>query len=253
MRRALLALSRVIGISLVLAAPALAFDEVVERTFPLPAGGVFELTNINGSVRVDAWDQERVHIYAVKSARVNQDDLRRVAVEINAQQPGRISVETRYSQDESVEVTVEYRIRVPRKVVLGHLTTVNGNIRVTGVDGSGDLRSVNGNIELFDGRGGFSARTTNGSLHLEYRYFESAAPISLEVMNGVIVLALPPRADADIDVSSLNGDFASELPLRRRTASDSREFRARLGRGGPVIKLRTVNGGIRVVAVQSAV
>jgi DUF4097 and DUF4098 domain-containing protein YvlB len=138
-------------------------------------------------------------------------------------------------------------------VLLNHISTVNGNIRVYSVEGSGELKTVNGNVELLDSGGAFSARTTNGSLQMEYRYFEAKSAIALEAMNGVIILGLPADSDADLDVSSLNGDFVSELPLQQRTAMGSREFRARLGRGGSAIKLRTVNGGIRVVSIQTAV
>jgi hypothetical protein len=68
-----------------------------------------------------------------------------------------------------------------------------------------------------------------------------------------VVLALPENAAALLDVHSFNGDFQSDLPVMVLGALDSRRFQARLGAGGSSISVRTMNGGIRVVAMRPAV
>ncbi len=236
----------------ILAAPSFAFDDIFQHTYTLPSGGTFELQNVNGAVTVSAWNRDAVEVYAKKSARRNARDLDRVEISVDTR-ADRISVQTRYPHDEGVEVEVEYHIRVPQRVRLSHVGTVNGTVRVFGVDGRGELRSVNGDVEVFDSAGALAAHTTNGNLRMELRRVDGASPISLETVNGTVVLALPPDAAAEFDVRSLNGDFRSELSVSLQGAYSPREFRGRLGAGGTTIKIRTVNGGIRVVAMRPVV
>ncbi len=251
MRRVALALV-VAVVAAILAAPCFAFEEVFQQTYPLPVGGSFQLQNVNGSVRVNGWDRSEVEVRAVKSARRNPRDLERVQIEVEAG-PDSVTVVTRYRQDDGVEVYVEYRIRVPRRVLLSRVATVNGMVQVSGVEASGELRSVNGNVEVFDSGGRLNAHTTNGNVRLELRELDPSGPLTAETVNGSVVLALPPDVGAELDVRSVNGDFHSELPVTLEGSLGSRRFQGQLGAGGSPIRIRAVNGGIRVVAIRPIV
>ncbi len=251
MRRLVVALVAVAAAT-VLAAPGFAFDEVFLQTYPLPAGGSFQLQNVNGSVQVSGWDRDEVEVYAVKTAQGNPKDLRRVSIEVQAQE-GSVAVQTHFPHDDGVEVFVEYHIRVPQRIELRQVATVNGAVRVFGVDAAGELRSVNGNIEVFDSSGRLSAHTTNGNVRMELHRVEGSAPMSVDTMNGSVLLALPPGTGAELDVRSLNGDFRSELPVTLQGSSGSREFHGRLGSGGSPLRLRTINGSIRVASLRPGV
>lgn len=232
--------------------PARPFDETFDRTYRLGQEGSVELGNINGSVDISGWDRDVVEVHAVKRTANNAADLRRVRIEVGST-PNHLSIETRYSQDEGVAVTVEYRVRVPRHAELREVRTVNGAVRVRGMDASGSLRSVNGNVEILDSVGGFSAHTTNGDLHLELHRLPRAKPLDAGTVNGSILVALAPDTNAELDVHTLNGDFRSDLPVAIQDSNDSSEFRGLLGRGGTPLALRTVNGGIRIVALDPTV
>jgi hypothetical protein len=249
MRRLLVGLALALAFT---AAPCFAFDDVFQQTYGLPAGGSLQLQNVNGSVEVRGWDRNEVEVRAVKSSRHNAQDLGRVRIDVDAR-PGSVSIETRYPQDEGVEVYVEYRIRVPRRVRLDRVTTVNGALRVFGVDATGDLHTVNGNIEVFESSGRLSARTTNGNVRMEMRQIEAGGAMSLETVNGSIVLGLDTRAAAELDVRSVNGDFRSELPIALQGSFDARQFHGRLGAGGGAVHIRTVNGAIRLVTLRPTI
>ncbi len=251
MRRAALILVVIVAAA-VLAAPCFAFDEVFQQTYPLQSGGSFRLQNVNGSVHVSGWDRDEVQVRAVKSARHDRRDLQRVAIEVEAR-PDSVAVETRYPPDDGVEVYVEYRIRVPRRVLLTRVATVNGTVHVSGVEAVGVLRSVNGNVEVYDSSGRLDAHTTNGNVRLELRRVDPGGALTAETVNGSIVLALPTDAGAELDVRSVNGDFQSELPLTLRGSLGAREFHGRLGAGGSPIRIRTVNGAIRVETIRPMV
>jgi hypothetical protein len=226
-------------------------DEFVRRV-PLRSGGVFALSNVNGTVEVGAWEKEEVEIRARKSTRGNSADLGRVQIVV-ATQPNEVSVRTLYPEGEGIDVSVEYHIRVPARVVLRRVETINGSVSVRGVSGTGLLRSVNGNVELLEGAGRFDARSTNGNVRIELNQLPPGSPISIETVNGNVVLALPANADAELDILSMNGDFRSELPVMLNGKLSSHDFRGRLGRGGDAVKVRTVNGGIRVVEARPSV
>ncbi|HEX5424967.1 MAG TPA: hypothetical protein VFW94_15575 [Candidatus Acidoferrales bacterium] len=229
------------------ALPALASNELFLRTCPLPAGGNFALENVNGSVRVTGWSRNEVEVRAVKSAFRDQRDLERVRIEV-VSLPGRVAVRTLYPEGQGVEVAVQYVVHVPYRVLLGDVETVNGSVVVSGVEGQGDLKSVNGNVEVLDSSGRFSARTTNGDLRLELRRLLDGGPMNVQTVNGSVFLGLPPNARADLHVTSMNGNFVSELPVvSTNGAPASGMFRARLGGGGGEISVRTINGGIRLI------
>lgn len=229
------------------AAAGFAGNQVFLHTYPLPPGGSFHLDNVNGSVQVEGWDRNEVEVRAVKTSHTDARELEQVMIEVDSQ-PGQVSVHTRYPKGEGAEVAVEYHVRVPYRVLLGSIETVNGSVFVRGVEGGGELRSVNGNVEVLKSSGRFSAKTTNGNLHLELLHLLDGGPMNIETVNGSVVLGLPSDARANLKVLSMNGDFYSELPVvSAPSAPASQAFRGKLGAGGGEISVRTVNGGIRLV------
>jgi hypothetical protein len=252
--RAIARLRRAFGFGLtlsvglvLLACTTFAGDQVFQQTYPLAAGGSFVLENVNGSVQVEGWDRNEVEVRAVKMAERNPEDVEDVKIDVESN-PGQVAVRTRYQQGKSAEVAVEYHVFVPNRVLLSGVGTVNGSVRVSGVDGGGELRSVNGNVEVLNSSGRFSAKTTNGNLHLDLRQLGEGAPMDIETVNGSVTLGLPSDARADLNVLNMNGKFSSELPMTETVGSPTaRAFRAKLGTGGGEILVRTVNGGIRLV------
>ena len=228
-----------------------------QRTLPLPEGGVFSLANVNGSIEIEGWGREEVQIVAEERIFADGAETPGVKIDVLAQAGG-VAVRTIYPGGEGVDVSVEYRVRVPRRVRLAGVATVNGSVRVRGVEGDGQLRTVNGNVEMYDGAGRFDARSTNGNIYMELRglgYTEpgDAAPATLETVNGTVVLSLPAEINSDMDIRTLNGDFSSELPLERRVSAGGRELRCRLGKGGSPLQIRTMNGAVRLLMARPIV
>jgi putative adhesin len=234
------------------AVPGFAISKEFNQSYPLQAGGTFELQNVNGTVEVQGWDRNEVEVHAVKTAKVRESDLERVSIEVNSN-PNAVSIATRYPQNEGVEVAVEYTIHVPHNAKLEHLGTVNGTLRVAGVDDVEELRTVNGNIEVFGAESTVHARTTNGNVRLELARLQGLNETLAETTNGSVVLALPANSQADLEARCLNGNFLSDLPLEMLSSLKPREVHGRLGHGGAPIKLRTINGIIRITALRTSV
>jgi hypothetical protein len=234
------------------AAPGFAKSKDFSHSYPLQPGGSFELQNVNGPVQVEGWDRDVIEIHAVKIAKDKESDLDRVSIEVDAK-PNDVSVITRYPQNEGVEVAVEYTIRVPHGAHVEHIGTVNGTLKIAGVESVEELRTVNGNIEVYEGGGSVHAHTTNGNVHLELTRALDEKGMAAETTNGSVLLAVPQDTQANLEARSLNGSFYSELPFSQEAAVRPREMRGKFGKGGAPIRLNTVNGGIQIVILRSTV
>jgi hypothetical protein len=223
-----------------------------KRTYPLRADGSIELSNVNGTVRIEGWDRDEVEVRAVKTTPGQESLLDLVAIDIDAR-PDALSISTRYPQEEGVEVAVDYIIHVPRRAQLNHINNINGTLRVVSSDSIGELHTVNGNIEVYEGSGNVHARTTNGNVYLELKRPGDERGASAETTNGSVLLAIPADLPADLEARCMNGSFSSELPMVLRGAEQPRIVHGKLGRGGAPIHLGTVNGAIRVIALRSTV
>jgi len=262
LRNALRAILVLCGAVAACAASGFAISKDFDQSYQLQPGGSFELQNVNGPVEVEGWDRDAVDVHAVKTAKERESDLERVSIEVDAK-PKAVSVVTRYPQNEGVEVAVEYVIHVPHGARVEHVGTVNGTLRVAGVDAIEDLHTVNGNIEVYEGGGPIHAHTTNGNVHLELARVGGGqgdkgdkgdkGEATAETTNGSLLLAIPADAQVDVDARCLNGNFSSELPLSLESTLRPREIRGKLGRGGTPIHLHTVNGGIRLIVLRSTV
>lgn len=229
-----------------------AISKEFNQTYPLQAGGTFELQNVNGPVEVQGWDRDTVEIHAVKTAKHRESDLDLVSIDVDVK-PGVVSVATRYPQNEGVEVAVEYTVHVPHCAHVERVATVNGTLRISGIELVEDLRTVNGNIEVYEAGGAVHAHTTNGNVHLELSRVQDKNGAIAETTNGSVLLAVPADTHADLETRCLNGNFYSELPVTFESTLKPREMHGKLGHGGTPIRLHTVNGGIRLVALRSTV
>jgi DUF4097 and DUF4098 domain-containing protein YvlB len=236
----------------ILAMPGFAISKEFNQSYSLQPGGTFELQNVNGTVEVQGWDKDVVEVHAVKTAKVRESDLERVAIDVHAG-ANSVAIMTRYPQNEGVEVAVEYTIHVPHGAKVEHLGTVNGTLRVAGVSQVDELHTVNGNIEVYEADSDVHAHTTNGNVHLELSHIHGVSGTVAETTNGSVVLAVPANAQADLEARCLNGNFQSELPFAMEGSLKPREIHGKLGQGGSPIRLHTINGGIRVVALRTTV
>src|SRR5947209_19723899 len=84
--------------------------EEFHQTYPLTADGRVSLTNINGDVRVAAWDRNEIKVDAVKRA-YTQERLREAKINVEAG-PSSVNIETEYpNRSEERRVGKECRSR----------------------------------------------------------------------------------------------------------------------------------------------
>jgi DUF4097 and DUF4098 domain-containing protein YvlB len=202
--------------------------------------------NVQGEISVEGWDRAEVEVTAARigSGQGHHLDDVRVVTEFGV---GSLTFTTVYPHHLEGPVRVNYRLRVPRQVRLSSLRTLEGNITVRHVEGSVDARTLSGNIEETDVTGRAMARALTGSILVSLRASPAGtAPLLLDTVNGNIVLLLPPRANADLELSTVAGTIEGNYAFQVSSVLGDSTRRTRVGLGGVTISLRTVRGSIRV-------
>ena len=214
--------------------------------YPLPPGGSVAVENVQGEVSVEGWDRAEVEITAAKIGSGQGDHLDdvRVVTELGVRS---LKFRTVYPPHLEEPVRVNYRLRVPRQVRLSSLRTLEGNIAVHDVEGSVDARTLSGNIAQMNVTGRVVARALTGSILVSLRALPlGTAPLLLDTVNGNVVLLLPPRSNADLELSTVAGTIEGNYAFQISSIPGDSTRRTRVGLGGVTVSLRTVRGSIRV-------
>jgi hypothetical protein len=221
-------------------------QRVITSRYRLAPGGALSVENVQGGIEVEGWDRAEVEVTITKTASSALDLLDDVRIVVESSDRA-LAFHTLCPQDSDEPVKVDYRLRVPRQLRLERLRTVYGNIKVRDIEGAADLRSLNGSIEAEEFTGRLAARAVNGNVVASLRALpDSATPLDLDTLSGNLYLLLPARANADLEVSTVAGKIESDYVFQTSAAPGDNTRRARLGRGGPRLRLRTVRGNVRV-------
>lgn len=221
------------------------------RDFVTPASDIELDAGHNGTVDVRQWDRPDILVSVRVEAQAASPEAalrlqRRITVDV---EKGRIRpLIPALDEDEWASTSV--RLYVPRQTDLS-ITTFNGDIRITGVEGTISLRSRNGRFDLADVGGDVRGRTTNGEIVLllggdSWR----GRGAHLATTDGGVTLLVPQRYAADLEVTTLTGGFSIEdLPLDCNPPGggcSSRRVLESLNGGGARLRIETSTGGVHV-------
>lgn len=226
-------------------------EDVWTRSYPLGAGGRLEIVNVNGRITAEGSDGATVEIRAERRAGGSSEAAAKELlgkIEMDEEVgEGRVRVEVRPPPIRSGRHEIRWTIRVPKGVSVD-LRTVNGGVRVTGLDGEVRARATNGGISGEALRAtGVDAGVTNGGVSIELAHAPSSGAFELESVNGGVSLTLPAESRADVTARCLNGGISvSGLDLQAEGEQSRRRVQGRLNGGGARVNLQTTNGGVRL-------
>ncbi len=106
--------------------------------------------------------------------------------------------------------------------------------------------TVNGSVEARSSGGPVRANTTNGDVTVRMGAIPDHGSAEYRTVNGSITVEIPASSSADLDMSTVNGHVQSDFPLTIEGTFSTKRVRATLGKGGPSIRLSTVNGSIHL-------
>jgi DUF4097 and DUF4098 domain-containing protein YvlB len=241
-----IAIASLLAAGLVWAAEGL--REEFHQSYPLAATGRVSLHNVNGSVRISAWEKNEVKVDAVKRAR-SAEALKEAEIVVEARADA-IEIRTRYpehSHRDHDSASVDYTLTVPRGARLDEIKTVNGSVEIEGTSGEVRAASVNGAVRGLRLVGEVGMSTVNGRVEVEFERLEGKR-ISLRSVNGTLVVRLPQGAGMHLNAATVHGEIESDfdLPVRRIRFGPGRDLDTVVGGGGVDLSLRTVNGSIRL-------
>jgi hypothetical protein len=255
------------AMALVLAtAPAGAQGRLEREAFTwagrIPEGRWINVRNMRGNVEVTRGAGDKVEVLATRRTRRGDPDF--VRFEVRRYGPGEENVlicalwgETSDCNEDSYrarlndrrarenEVSVDFSIRVPRGVRVGAHTML-GDVRVEDAAAEVDAESVNGNVTVSTAEGAVNARTTNGHVRATVGKFDARSDMRFSTVNGSVTAEFTGDIDAEVELISMNGRFATDFPVTITGRIDPRRLRATIGKGGPRIRLQTVNGNVEL-------
>lgn len=236
------------------ASPVSDETEKFEQSYPISANGRVSVSNVNGSIVIEAWDKNEVKLEATKIAD-SKETLSEVELVIESRADS-FSVETDYkgwkykdrnNRDKYRRLEVQFRLWVPRTAELNEIETVNGSVAVSNFVKYTKVSAVNGGVVATNLRGTACLSTVNGEVKADFERLESGSKIDLSTVNGRVSLSLPSDANATIKADSLNGNIANDfgLPVRKGEYV-GRDLYGRVGSGDVQIKLNSVNGTLSI-------
>lgn len=227
------------------------------RSYPLGAGSRIEIVNVNGRITAEASDGAAVEIRAERTARATSDGAAKDLLDkIDMHEEvsdGRVRIEVRAPRVTAGGHQIRWTVRVPKGVNVD-LRTVNGGVRMTGLDGEVRARSTNGGVAGQNLRAtAVDASVTNGGVDIQLDHAPTSGIFELESVNGGVNLALPDTSRADVTARCVNGGISvTGLELQLEGEQSRRRVQGRLNGGGARVNLETTNGGVRLTRTQSS-
>lgn len=205
------------------------YHEDFHYSYPLKAGGRLSVDGFNGSVEVSVWDQETVDISGTKYART-QEDTHDLKIEVDHSADS-VSIRAIRPSMRHGNYGAKFAIKVPKGVVLDHLTTSNGAIRTWDGAGPARLKTSNGHVEVRRLKGTLNAETSNGPVELQ----DIDGAVEIRTSNGHIradglrgaldattsnssIHAVLEKVDGSVRVQSSNGGIDLTLPPNTQSA-----------------------------------
>ena len=247
------------SVAIKLSEPQAKDDQLTEefhQSYPLRATGRVSIQNVNGDVHITVWDQNEVKVDAVKRA-YQRERLDEAKIEV-VNTADSVRIKTEYPErnqtfsDEGSRrynnpATVDYTLTIPRKARLDSAELVNGSLDIDGAEGDVKAACVNGQLKARGLAGEVKLSTVNGGVEATMTRLDDSKAVTLNSVNGEIVLIIPANAGAQIKASTVHGGITNDFGL---TVNDGQyvghDLSGQIGSGGPRIRLSNVNGPIAV-------
>jgi hypothetical protein len=253
-----------LGVLLVAPRPASAqkaelVREEFHQSYPMSANARISLENIQGAVRILAWDRNEVKVDAVKSA-YSRELLNEAQIKIDAT-GDTLRIRTEYPDGNLTfnsendgdyrhyknPASVEYTLSVPRNARLSSIELVNGGLEIDGVAGDVNASCVNGKVTARHLKGEVKLGTVNGGLEATFDTLYESKAISLGSVNGGVVIIIPSDSNAVVKAGTVHGGIKNDFGLPVREGDYvGRELYGQIGRGGTRVKLGNVNGSVNI-------
>jgi hypothetical protein len=202
----------------------------------------------NGGIVIEGGDGSEIRVRAVVQASASSAArAKAIADQVQVQVGGGRVYATGPDLERRESWSVSYRINVPRKNDLD-LHASNGGISIAGVNGNMRFDTVNGGVRLDDVGGRVNGETRNGGLSVTLSGDRwDGEGLDVETSNGGVTLRLPDNYNAELETRTVNGGLSIDFPVTVQGELTARRgLTTTLGNGGPLVRVRTTNGGVKI-------
>jgi hypothetical protein len=142
--------------------------------------------------------------------------------------------------------SVSYRLSVPTRTPLS-LRSTNGGISIDNVNSQVEFTTVNGGVKLSRIGGDVEGRTSNGGINVDLEGSTwQGSGLDVQTSNGGVRLSIPERYSAHLETGTVNGSIRIDFPVTVQ-GTIGRSFSTDLGSGGPTLRVKTSNGGVKII------
>jgi len=199
------------------AAVSAAAGEPIDETKTAPADGTVSIDNLIGSIRVEGWEKNEIHITGSlgKGPEGLEFDVKgdRTVIKVVWPERGGRNIDDGEETDLFVKLPLGSHVEA---------SGVNTEISISGVTGEVEAEAVNGSIVVKGDPQSVDVETVNGSIEVE----GSSADVNAETVNGSVTIA---GARGEVSAASVNGEIEIDGgPFQSAevgTVSGSIEFR----------------------------
>jgi DUF4097 and DUF4098 domain-containing protein YvlB len=223
-----------------------------KRSYDVTSAARLEIINVNGRISAEASDGSQIEISAERTAKASSEEAaKELLAKIEMREEvgeGRVRIEVRAPRfNGSGGHEIQWTVKVPRGVGVD-LRTVNGGVKMVGLEGDIRARSTNGGITgVALAATSLDAAVTNGGVEIEMAKAIADGTFDLEAVNGGVSIMLPPDSKADVSGRCVNGGITvMDLPIAIEGEQSKRRLDGKLNGGGARVSLETVNGGVKI-------
>ena len=221
-------------------------NDLREKTVSAASG--ISVASDNGRITVKGADRRDVLVRAcVKVRGANEAEANSLAQKVTIATSPTIRAENTPENNWSVS----YEIHVPRTTNL-NLTTRNGRITISAVNGQIRFESGNGRITLSDVAGDVKGKTSNGrvTVRLSGATWQGSG-LDVRTGNGRVSLYMPASYAANVEAGTGNGRFSSDFEALSIKDGKKRRYgrnkvSASINGGGAPLRLATGNGRVSI-------
>lgn len=252
---------------LVLLFAAVAFADDWSKSYQVQGRPQLVVDADDGNVTVSpsAGNDVRLSVHS-EGFRIAPDEI-----EVSSRQDGNRVELTLRKHNQGLRIhfhtSLEIRVSLPAGSDLD-VHTRDGNLDISGIQGTQRLRTGDGNAELRGVTGNVDLETGDGNLDVEGRFdtlslhtgdgnIETIARSgsamkagwSLRTGDGNIRIELPSNFAANVDAHTGDGHIRTDFPIATTTPtseSDRQDLRGPLNGGGPILQLRSGDGTIQI-------
>lgn len=235
------------------------------KSYEIGQGGSINVRNVSGNVTVTGYEGATVQVLGFKEGR----DRDLVQVEDNSA-GNSVNIRARYPENCNCNASIRFEVKVPRgNYRFDAISSVSGDVEVTGVTGDLKARSTSGNVTVRGVTGAVNASSTSGNVHVgeisgtvsgkstsgnvevEILQLNGAGDMNFSSTSGNVRVKLPSSLDAEVRMSTLSGGLNTDFPLtiEEPEHGPGRSANGRVGAGSRNLKLSSTSGNVSLLSM----